>query len=1269
MLEATIEFGTSLFGLSSDVFTGLKTTIVAYRHFYELHVLDVSAGFDNAKTFLQQAAEDASSAVNNAGTVSNRRRGPQARTNDERRRELARGKMMVKTIVADATRARARATRGADAFTSAGAGGRALFGTTQFEKPNTCGAHNPALNCNYKETPDDCALKAGCEFYSGAFGEGGCTMDCCECLSRNAPLADPYAAPALQPETEALWCPEAGCISKQPSGNTFAFLSEDRVRCEFWKWTPSQCPAPQKAAEMNSYDEQVQPSETCATSTCEYMTSSAFGTRVAPYSGSLCGRTFSNRDTSLKQCSDSTPDGQSCWVSVDYITAANGCGPISEYCYRCNEMDKSSCSGCATLLALYPSPVAAQLSPLAPHLRELLRKSSHACSPNVSLLFNSLPPLPTTVSCATDLIAEKCGGEAAPSPPPSPPPAGQGQPCVCRASSWSASHDDNCRAEQTGCPTVPCDGDPDGAWCAVEDAGCIEARGDEQDWFYCGQPPPPLPPSPPPPSPPKGRGEPCVCAASWTRGACATQEEQNGCPAVACDGDAAGPWCAVENEGCNQGRGPQADWFYCSSPPPPLPPMPPKPRVPPPPPLQLCEAPTPGLSCSYATEPSACEAQTGCEYYTSEVQLADSGLVEGALATSKGCTKTCCECLGDNAPSPQATYASAVADEKVVSMWCPFAGCISKAQIYGAARFDGTHIARCTEQNWVWRADSCPMAYGYPDPPAPPTAPVPLSPSPPPMKPPTAPISLGEGNTESAYGRAFFAVTLEELSLEAVVSSVLKQDVTLPFSLPTLKDVQLVLAKTLPCSDDEYDPATFSPEFLPEAARIASKDGLWFSTKIVLEGKIQKIIVCAIAGVVGGEFDFDGECDTTTLTVTAHLALPKCDGSGGGLADSWVRLGFPGMDLPDMPDLPDWGGATLPDLPEGALPSFDSSSLQRFSFGLDGNLVKCGLCGFTSPKYNRSRFSWPSYGAGSNDASSSPPPPTPSPPPRSANNAPSFLPEGLLDQIFQFAFPQLYPDRLPQLKPLVMTGLAGGAASGARLSAESSIHIGNNDIDLHFQVQGLSAPDIDGVALLMEATADFGDGLFGIEALKDVEAKIAVVQHFTDLTFSNPIQQGGVASPSEWDTPISGVRHSFTEITSFGPITAAAPRYFPAKQFSPTFHLPISLGRMSASGTPEHISRCLSARFRSARSSSSSSRRSHQTSSSPSSCRHCVTSRSPTPRRLGRTRQSTRKTTTRRSSLLSCFPRRFRSRRTTASGSPRRSSSIARFSASSSAAS
>ena len=87
--------------------------------------------------------------------------------------------------------------------------------------------------------------------------------------------------------------------------------------------------------------------ETCASSTCVYNS----GVRVTPYnSGALCGQTYSNMPN-VPQCTDSLTDGQECWVPIDKITTANGCGPTSEYCHKCNDMAYSSCSECAA-----PSP-------------------------------------------------------------------------------------------------------------------------------------------------------------------------------------------------------------------------------------------------------------------------------------------------------------------------------------------------------------------------------------------------------------------------------------------------------------------------------------------------------------------------------------------------------------------------------------------------------------------------------------------------------------------------------------------------------------------------------------------------------------------------------------------------------------------------------------------------------------------------------------------------------------------------------------------------
>ena len=117
--------------------------------------------------------------------------------------------------------------------------------------------------------------------------------------------------------------------------------------------------------------------ETCSTSNCEYI-----GTRVAPYnSGALCGQTFSNQPD-IPQCTDSLSEGTSCWVSKSYITTSNGCGASSEYCYMCNEMDKSSCTNCEPLsLFAVPSVSAAHRHLCMPTSSRRLSFSSSRCPP------------------------------------------------------------------------------------------------------------------------------------------------------------------------------------------------------------------------------------------------------------------------------------------------------------------------------------------------------------------------------------------------------------------------------------------------------------------------------------------------------------------------------------------------------------------------------------------------------------------------------------------------------------------------------------------------------------------------------------------------------------------------------------------------------------------------------------------------------------------------------------------------------------------------
>ena len=110
--------------------------------------------------------------------------------------------------------------------------------------------------------------------------------------------------------------------------------------------------------------------------------------------------------------------------------------------------------------------------------------------------------------------------------------------CVCR-STWSAIDDGPACVGVVGCPSVPCDDDPNGPWCDAEVLPCRREYSDafrdlvyayeggeeywaflndpNTTWFYCeASPPPPpalvsspappvAPPAVPPSAPPSAR--------------------------------------------------------------------------------------------------------------------------------------------------------------------------------------------------------------------------------------------------------------------------------------------------------------------------------------------------------------------------------------------------------------------------------------------------------------------------------------------------------------------------------------------------------------------------------------------------------------------------------------------------------------------------------------------------------------------------------------------------------------------------------------------
>ena len=295
----------------------------------------------------------------------------------------------------------------------------------------------------------------------------------------------------------------------------------------------------------------------------------------------------------------------------------------------------------------------------------------------------------------------------------------------------------------------------------------------------------------------------------------------------------------------------------------------------------------------------------------------------------------------------------------------------------------------------------------------------------------------------------------------------------------------------------------------------------------------------------------DGECKATNLEVSAFLALPACDaGTGGfdGLDTSWLRLTFPDMDPPDIPDVPGIPDPpTIPDTPSlpGGLfeaPSFDTSRLSppRFAVNFKGKLTNCGLCGFRGLlKKDRPAYSVQYDGLDSRPSPDPPPPPSPSPPPKAIRS--SFLPKALLDQLTEFSFPwEFSMNSLPTLTPWAISGFdpdstpssatpstpskpgilwpSGFDVCGRRrrdrrlqldelpvFETQSSLEFGDRSIPLTAVVQGLQEPDVgSGVALVLQAAANFGDKLFGVEAITGVTGDLVVVKHFTELTVTSP---------------------------------------------------------------------------------------------------------------------------------------------------------------------
>lgn len=213
----------------------------------------------------------------------------------------------------------------------------------------------------------------------------------------------------------------------------------------------------------------------------------------------------------------------------------------------------------------------------------------------------------------------------------------------------------------------------------------------------------------------------------------------------------------------------------------------------------------------------------------------------------------------------------------------------------------------------------------------------------------------GERTGDSVYSRVYFAVTIESLDLGLLAQELIFDNIgdgsfELPFQLPTLTDVTLVLAKSFPASGEEYTPSSLSPSILPNDVQLASKDGLWFSTKVEVNSMIPRMIICAIKGIEISCDGLDCTCDVPELQVSAYFEIPGGAPSPPDAPDSldvsYLRFGFAGLDPPDFDPDPDCPGCTpngidLPDLPESA----------RYSINLRGEPYDCGVSSERTPTH------------------------------------------------------------------------------------------------------------------------------------------------------------------------------------------------------------------------------------------------------------------------------------------------------------------------------
>lgn len=116
-----------------------------------------------------------------------------------------------------------------------------------------------------------------------------------------------------------------------------------------------------------------------------------------------------------------------------------------------------------------------------------------------------------------------------------------------------------------------------------------------------------------------------------------------------------------------------------------------------------------------------------------------------------------------------------------------------------------------------------------------------------------------------------------------------------PFTLQTMTDVEIVLAKSSPQQSSSYGSLAVPAAIIPLSVQGATSDGAWFSGSIALEGDIQPLLICSIVGSTEA-------CHVTKLNVTGYVAFDGYDSrdEASRLALSWLKLSAGDADGPQV---------------------------------------------------------------------------------------------------------------------------------------------------------------------------------------------------------------------------------------------------------------------------------------------------------------------------------------------------------------------------------